>query len=312
MIPTQSQSGRVSIGRRIAVISVLVSCALATAKIIIGWMAGSTSVVADGFESAGDVVASTIVLFGLTVAAKPPDANHPYGHGRFEMLTGLAVGFILAVGGVGICVNSVQRAQQAHEVPAFYGLWPLVGSIIAKSVLSAVKFRYGRRIQSGALIADAWNDTVDIVSGTAALIALGLTLLNPQRFLAADHYGGFVVGIIVIFTALRVVRDTSLQLMDTMPDEELMTSVREVAMTVPGVHGVEKCFARKTGLQYHVDLHLEVDPNLTVRDSHDIASHVRDRIKERLDWVADVMVHVEPFLGDIVPAAAEPGREADG
>ena len=161
-------------------------------------------------------------------------------------------------------------------------------------MLSSMKFRVGRRIRSAALVADARNDRVDILSGTAALTALGLTLYDPSRFLAADHYGGFAVGLIVIFTGVRVVRETSLQLMDTMPDEALMSRIRAVALSVPGALGVEKCFARKTGLQYHVDLHLEVDPQITVRASHEIATQVRIALKERLDFIADVLVHVEP------------------
>jgi cation diffusion facilitator family transporter len=102
------------------------------------------------------------------------------------------------------------------------------------------------------------------------------------------------VGLIVVFTGIRVSRDTVLQLMDTMPEEPLMNQIRAAAMAVPGVRGVEKCFARKTGLRYHVDLHLEVDPEMTVRQSHDIAHQVRLQVVERLDWVADVLVHVEP------------------
>ena len=110
----------------------------------------------------------------------------------------------------------------------------------------------------------------------------------------ADRYGGFIVGLIVIFAGVRVARETSMHLMDTMPSEALMNDIRTVASTVGGVRGVEKCFARKTGLRYHVDLHLEVDPEMTVRCSHEIAHQVRLRILERLDWVADVLVHVEP------------------
>lgn len=303
-------SHRLRIGRRLAMVSVATSAVLAVGKIVIGWMAGSTSVVADGFESASDVVASTVLLFGLAVAAKPPDEKHPYGHGRFEMLTGLALGFLLAAVGVGIAVKSVLRAGAVHEPPASYGIWPLIASVLAKGILSVVKLRYGRRIKSAALVADAWNDTVDILSGTVALGALGLTLYDPARFLAFDHYGGFAVGLIVIFLGLRVVRETSLQLMDTMPAVELMDAIRETARSVPGVLGVEKCYARKTGLQYHVDLHLELDPDLTVRASHDLATQVRDRIKQELDWVADVLVHVEPYQGPLTEQADVSSRAA--
>jgi cation diffusion facilitator family transporter len=282
------------IGQRVALASMIVSGVLAVVKIVTGLMAGSTSVFADGLESAGDVFASGLVLLGLTVAAKPPDYNHPYGHGRAETLTGLLVGVILLAAGFGISFHSLQLVGEVHPPPAAYAIWPLIGSIIIKSILSVVKYRIGKRIGSAALAADAWNDAVDILSGLAALCALGLTLYNPARFIAADHYGGFAVGLIVIFTGIRVTRDTGLQLMDTMPDERLMSTIRDVAQQVSGVEGVEKCFARKTGLQYHVDLHLEVDPDITVRRSHDIAQQVRERIKNDLKWVADVLVHVEP------------------
>ncbi len=297
-----SQSERLRKGKLIALSSVATSAVLALIKILVGWMAGSTAVVADGFESASDVVASVVVLFGLAVASKPADDRHPYGHGRFEMVTGLGLGFLLALVGVGISIRSLSRLHQVHEPPAFYAIWPLAASVAAKSALSAIKLRYGRRIQSAALVADAWNDAVDILSGVLALAAVGLTLYDPSRFLAFDHYGGFAVGLIVIFLGLRVVRETSLQLMDTMPAVELMDLIRDAARGVPGVLGVEKCYARKTGLQYHVDLHLELDPELTVRASHDIATQVRFRIKERLDWVADVLVHVEPYMGNAAAA----------
>jgi len=282
------------IGQRVALTGMLASGALAAIKITAGLMGHSTSVVADGVESAGDVLASGIVLLGLTLAAKPADWNHPYGHGRVETLTGLFVGFMLALAGVAISVNALHGLDGVHPAPARFVIWPLIGSAAVKGLLSAVKFHYGRKIRSAALVADAWNDCVDILSALVALAAVSLAILAPQRFLAADHWGAFAVGLIVIFTGLRVGHDTALQLMDTMPDRETMAKIRRVALTVPGVCGVEKCYARKTGLQYHVDLHLEVDPDITVRQSHDIATNVRIAIKESLHWVADVLVHVEP------------------
>lgn len=290
-------------GWRVALAGILASAGLAVAKIVIGLMAGSTAVVADGVESAGDVGASLVVFFGLLVAAKPPDANHPYGHGRLEILTGLIVGMILAVAGAVIIVRSLDRAQEVHDPPAVYAVWPLVASILVKSSLAGFKFRHGRRLRSSALVADAYNDLVDVLSGSVALAAVALTLYDPARFLAADHYGGAAVGLIVIFTGLRVVRTTTLQLMDTMPDPQRMEEIRRVALSVPGVLGVEKCFARKTGFQYHVDLHLEVDPQMTVHASHEIATEVRFRIRDRLEWVADVLVHVEPFAAQGPDAA---------
>ena len=128
------------------------------------------------------------------------------------------------------------------------------------------------------------------------LAGLSLTLLDPVKFSAADHIGGSAVGIIVIFLGIRVVRDTVMQLMDTMPDPEAMDRIRQTGLAVTGVLGIEKCFARKTGLKWHVDLHLEVDPAMSVFESHEIATEVREKIRSEVDWVADVLVHVEPHM----------------
>jgi len=286
------------IGQRVALAGMVVSGALAAIKITAGLMGHSTAVVADGLESTADVFASGIVLLGLTLAAKPADWDHPYGHGRVETVTGLFVGFMLAIAGLAISANALRMVRAAvpgaAPSPARFVIWPLIGSAVAKSMLSSVKFHYGRKIGSAALLADAWNDSVDILSAVAALVAVSFTIVAPHRFSSADHWGAFAVGLIVIFTGIRVTRDTTLQLVDTMPDRESMAHVRDAALTVPGVRGVEKCYARKTGLQYHVDLHLEVDPEITVRQSHEIATEVRIVIKETLPWVADVLVHVEP------------------
>jgi len=302
---------RVRIGKRLAISSVFGSGSLSIANVIIGLLAGSTSVFAAGLEFAGDVLASSLVWLGMMVAARPADREHPYGHGRFEILMGFSVGVILFIGGIGICYHSLQNIRQIHPPPSLYGIVPLLCAILIKSVLSSLKFHFGRQISSAALVADAWNDAVDILSAAAALGALGLTLYDPVHFLAADHYGGGLVGVIVIITGFRVIRDTSLELMDTMPGQAKMLEIRRVMGDLPAVLGIEKCFARKTGMQYHVDLHLEVDPAITVRESHDIATQARFHIREQLPWVADVLVHIEPAIFS-VPIEMPNKKERNG
>jgi cation diffusion facilitator family transporter len=281
-------------GQRVALAGMLVSGALAVMKIAAGIHGNSTAVLADGLESGSDVFASGFVLLGLTLAAKPADENHPYGHGRAETLTGLLIGLVLAAGGALISYTSIEHLGEPRLPPAAFVVWPLLISLAAKSALAGTKFHFGRKLKSSAISADAWNDAVDTLSAISALIAVLLNLRDPVRFMDADRYGGFVVGLIVIFAGVRVARETSLQLMDTMPDDRMMAEIRAAASTVRGVRGVEKCFARKTGLRYHVDLHLEVDPEMTVRNSHAMAHDVRQRILSSVDWVADVLVHVEP------------------
>jgi cation diffusion facilitator family transporter len=282
--------------RRIAMAGVAASAILAASNIVVGVLANSTSVVAAGFEFVGDVLASSIVIVGMRVAARPADEEHPYGHGRFETLSAFVVGVILAVGGVLISNASLQRVGEQHAAPGLAAAAALVFAIIVRSVMSVMKFRMGRRLHSSALLADAWNDAVDILSAGAALAAVGLATYDPSRFLAADHYGGFVVGIVVVITGLRVVRDASFELVDTMPPKELTAEILTIAKTVAGVRGIDKVLARKSGLQYHIDLHIEVDPMLTVAASHAIAGHVRSTLRRDLPWVADVLVHVEPSV----------------
>lgn len=284
--------------RRVALVGICASAALAVLNIVVGLLARSTSVVATGIEFAGDVLASTVVFFGMVVAVKPADEDHPYGHGRVETLAAFVVGMILVAGGVGICWNSLQNVGQQHPPPSGAAIAVLVIAIVVRGIMSVVKFRIGRRVRSAALIADAWNDTVDILAAGTALTAVVLAMYNSDRFLAADHYGGFAVGVIVVLTGIRVLRESSLELMDTMPDRQMMEVVRDVARDVPGVTGVDKSYARKTGFKYHVDLHIEVDPSLTVAESHVIAGLVRSRVREDVGWVADVLVHVEPANGE--------------
>lgn len=281
------------VGRRIALLSMSVGVVLATAKIIVGVRVGSASVISDGCEAAADVLSSGFVYAGLWLASRPPDYDHPYGHGRYETLAGLAVGALLLLTGAAIFWNGLVRVHESNALQV-YALYPLIAAFFLKTSLAGTKFRVGKRIDSSALQADAWHDITDLLSTAVASAAVVLTLINPQRFAYADHVGGMVIGLIIFALSIRVVRQTVEQLTDAMPDNSKLSAIREVAMSVPGTSGIEKCFARRTGLKYHVDLHLEVDPDMTVRESHEIATEVKHEVKTRLRWVADVLVHVEP------------------
>jgi cation diffusion facilitator family transporter len=295
------------IGHRLALISVAVGTLLAIVKIVVGVLAHSTALVSDGFENGADMVSSGIVFFGLLLASRPPDQNHPYGHGRYETLAGLAVGGLLLLTGVAIFWRSFETLDRS-QAPQAFALYPLGIAALLKTVLAVKKKRIGRRIGSSALEADAWHDVTDLLSTLVAFGAIGLALRDPIRFGAADHVGGMLIGLIVVVVAVRLVWNTMAYLTDTMPGHELMEQIRPVALTIPGAKDIEKCYARRTGLKYHVDLHLEVDPELTVRQSHSIAEQVRIAVRGRLSWVADVLVHVEPWPGPKGAAAQAPPR----
>jgi cation diffusion facilitator family transporter len=284
------------LGRTVALTSIAASALLAALNISVGLYVQSSSVFATGVEFAGDVLASVVVVLGLIVAGKPADENHPYGHGRIETLAAFVVGLILVGGGIGVCWNALQHVGEQHSPPPSLAMVVLVIAVAVRGTMSALKFRVGRRIGSGSLVADAWNDAVDILGAVVALVAVWLSA-HGGRFLAADHYGGFAVGVIVIATGVRVIRDATLELVDTMPDADRVAQLRGVAASVPGVAGVDKAFARKTGFTWHVDIHVEVDPAMTVAASHEIAGAVRRRVRSEVGWVADVLVHVEPAGG---------------
>jgi cation diffusion facilitator family transporter len=279
---------------RLARLSVMAGLFLAALKISAGWLAGSLAVLADGVESAGDVVASLILWVGLRVAARPADENHPYGHGRYEILAGQSIGVFLVLSGAWLIAGAVHRLGAPRETPQAFALWTLPISILVKLLLAFWKRRQGHAIGSAALQADAQNDWLDVLSGLVAMAALGLNLWQPDRFHDADAWGGAFVGALVVFLGFQVLRDASWALLDTMPAPARVDEVRAAALSVPGAWGIEKVFARKTGFQYHVDLHLEVDPASTVDQAHQVSGAVRRRIRATVPWVADVLIHIEP------------------
>src|SRR5581483_6771954 len=233
------------IGRRIALVSMSAGMLLAAAKIWVGMNAGSTAVVSDGLEAVGDVLSSAIVYAGLWLASKPPDYEHPYGHGRYETLAGLAVGALLLLAGIGIFWHGLTAEGKPEQI-APYALYPLFAAVVLKTTLAAVKFRVGTRIRSSSLQADAWHDLTDLFSTFVAMLAVGLTLIDPIRFGAADRIGGMAIGIIIFSLSMQVVRRTIGQLLDTMPEPAKMAEIREAALSVRGAMGIEKCFARRT------------------------------------------------------------------
>jgi len=282
----------------IARVSIFAGLFLAIVKIAAGYLANSLAVIADGIESAGDVIASIILWLGLRMSAQPPDEDHPYGHGRFEILAGQAIGAFLIASGAILGWQAVLHLRQPQSTPQAFAIWTVVLSIIVKLALARWKKSAARQFRSAALEADAANDWLDVLSGLVAILALGLNLYNPNLFSHADAIGGVVIAILVVVLGFQVLRQSSWELLDTMPSPEMLAEIKTCARAVPGALGIEKCLARKTGFQYHVDLHLEVAPHLTVESAHQISGAVRAAIRKQIPWVADVLVHIEPAPSD--------------
>jgi len=294
-IPESGEIAGYKAGQRLAFLGIIISAGLAFIKLAGGIFTHSTSLSADGFESASDVLASAIIWSGMAIARRPADQKFPYGYGRAESLAGKTVATILLMSAVLLATHSYHRLSGPVIALPNWILAPLALSFILKGWLAVQKFTTGKRIRSSALVADSGNDAVDMLSAAVAAGAIGLNLLDPARFSYADPVGGLLVSLIIFCLGINIFWRTSEELMDVMPNNDLVDQVRRVANSDEAVLGVEKCFGRKSGTQFFFDLHIEVDPLMTVSDAHSVAHRVKDAILHECPFTRDVLVHVEPY-----------------
>ncbi|MCP5519613.1 MAG: cation transporter [Verrucomicrobiales bacterium] len=288
-----------------------VNLTLASAKLAAGILGHSNALIGDAVESIADLFSSLIVWRGLSVASAPPDADHPYGHGKAEPLAAAAVAMLLLFAAVGIAVKSAGALFARHHSPEPFTLWVLFGVILTKEALFRFAWKEGTAMESSAVRSDAWHHRSDAITSLAAAIGIAVALIGGPRWAGADDVAAILAAGIIAWNGTRLLRPALRELMDAAPTEELHERIRELAADHRAVCAVEKCLARKMGVQLFVDLHLEVDPGLTVARAHEIAHAVKDRIRENLPEVADVLVHIEPHHRPEPPVSPDGSRPAD-
>jgi len=282
--------------RRVIWVGIIVDSTLSALKIVIGALGQSSALMADGLHSLSDLISSLVVMIGFHVSFKPADSKHPYGHGRAESIAGWVVSLILLIIGCGIAVKAVVEFSSGNvSQPKPYTLGIVLLSIAAKEGMFRYKMHLGKKLQSLSLIADAWHHRSDALSSLVALVGIGGAVLGGARWRFMDHLAAFAVAIIIIQVAVKIFRQTSSELMDAMPSGEIISRFKNLAMEVESVQGVEKIVARKSGIDLLVDMHVEVDKDMTVEKSHLIAQKVRDKIIEHTPNVRKVLVHIEPY-----------------
>lgn len=286
---------RLSAGRRAATVSLGVNAGLALIKLVTGIIGHSYALVADAVESLGDIVSSAIVWGGLVIASKPADENHPYGHGKAEPLAALAVAAMLLAAAAGIAFQAVREIQAPQQAPAGYTLIVLLVVIAIKETMCRYELRTGRRIGSVAIAVDAWHHRSDALTSAAAAIGITITLIGGEGYETADEWAALVACLIICVNGVRFARSAITELMDAKPTATLVESIEAAALGVEGARHVEKVLVRKMGPKLYVDMHLELDPDLTVREAHALAHAVKDGIMSTRPEVADVLVHVEPY-----------------
>jgi cation diffusion facilitator family transporter len=250
--------------------------------------------IADGIESALDVGGSIVIWGGLTVAARPPDRTHPYGHGKAEPIAAVIVAVGVLAAAVGLAIQSVREIFLPHHGPAPWTLAVLVVAVIVKETLFRYVIRFGRKVESTAVTTDAWHHRMDAMTSIAAFIGISVALIGGEKWQSADDWAALVACALIATNGIRLARPAFYEIMDTAPGGKIVRSIGAVASSVPGVVEVEKCHARKMGLDYYVDLHVGVDGNISVHEGHEIAHRVKSAIQQSDSRVADVLVHIEP------------------
>jgi cation diffusion facilitator family transporter len=274
---------------------IVLSIVLVFVKGIAGIFGNSYALIADAIESASDVVTSVILWFGIKVAARQPDKNHPYGHGKAEPIAAIVVAISLIGAAILIAVQSVENMLTPHSIPESFTLWVLAIVVIGKEVLFRYVIKIGKEIESNAVKADAWHHRSDAITSAAAFIGISIALWGGQGYEAADDWAALFSSVIIIINAYLIFKPAFAEIMDAAPPLEMIERTVRVASKVEGVLEVEKCLIRKMGFEYFADMHVKVNGNLTVYEGHRIAHQVKDAILKENDKIFDVLIHIEPF-----------------
>jgi len=275
-------------------LSIVGNAALALLKGITGVVGNSYALVADAIESTSDVLASLLVLFGLKYSSRPADDNHPYGHGRAETLvTFLVVGFLI-LSAIIIAYESIIHIRTPHELPEPYTLIILGAIIVTKEIFYRFVNSRSKETKSTSLKADAWHHRSDALTSLAAFIGISIALIFGKGYETADDWAALVASGIILYNSYLIFRPALGEIMDENLYDELIGRIKKISKEVDGVVDTEKCYIRKSGLHYHVDLHIVVNANISVKEGHTIAHRLKDRLKNDLPEIADVLIHVEP------------------
>jgi len=282
------------IGARLALIGLVVNIAFAIIKILGGVFGNAYALIADGMESALDVAGSIVIWGGLRFAARPPDATHPYGHGKAEPLTAIFVACVVLLAAIGIAIESARTIFLPHDKPAGITLLILLSVVVVKESLFRYVLRFGRSVESIAIEADAWRHRADVLSSIAAFIGISIALIGGEAWRSADNWAAIFVCFVIGGVGLRLLRPALYEILDTAPRGEIVARVRDAAASVKGFVRIDKSLVRKMGLSFYVDLHVEVDGDISVRQGHHIAHEVKRAIQATDERIADVLVHIEP------------------
>lgn len=274
--------------------SIAGNTALAIIKGLAGVFGNSYALIADAIESITDIFSSLLVLLGLKYASRPADKNHPYGHGRIEpLITFMVVGFLIIAAMV-IAYESIQNIRTPHELPKAWTLLVLAPLILWKEISFRLVIKRAEETNSSALKADAWHHRSDAITSVAAFIGISIAVWLGEGYETADDWAALFASGFILYNSYLIFRPALGEIMDEHVYDDLVEEIRKVSLSVEGILGTEKCFIRKAGMQYHVDLHAIVDKNISVLSGHDLAHKLKDTLRAEIPQLGHVLIHIEP------------------
>lgn len=267
---------------------------LAVVKALVGYFGNSYALIADAIESTGDVFASALVIVGFRYAKRPPDENHPYGHGKVEpLITFVVVGFLVASATL-IIIESISNIQTPHKAPAAYTLWFIGAIILVKEFSFRFVSKSSDEVGSTSLKADAWHHRSDAITSACAFVGIALAVYMGDDWAQADDWAALIASSVILFNAYKIFRPALGEIMDEHLYDDFIVIIREKSKEVPGIDDTEKCLVRKSGMRYWVDLHIHVNGNLSVHEGHTIAHNLKKHLMDEIPEIEDILVHVEP------------------
>ncbi len=279
---------------RTAYFSIVGNTILAVVKGLAGFFGNSYALIADAIESTTDIFSSLLVLFGLKYAKRPADKNHPYGHGKIEpLVTFLVVGFLITSATI-IAYESIQNIQTPHKLPKPWTLIVLSGIILWKEFSYRIVIKKSIETNSSSLKADAWHHRSDAITSITAFIGISIALFFGKGYETADDWAALFASVFILYNSYLIFRPALGEIMDEHLYDDLIEEIREASIKVNGILGTEKCFIRKAGMIYHVDLHAIVNAKISVKEGHDLAHKLKDALHKEFPNLGHVLIHIEP------------------
>lgn len=274
--------------------SIIGNIGLALIKGLAGFFGNSYALIADAIESTTDIFSSLLVLFGLKYAKRPADENHPYGHGKIEpLITFLVVAFLVTSATI-IAYESIQNIRTPHKVPKPWTLLVLGAIIIWKEVSFRWVLKKSKETNSSSLKADAWHHRSDAITSIMAFVGISIALIFGEGYETADDWAALIASTLILYNSYLIFRPALGEIMDEHLYDDLLDEIRKESKKVEGIVGTEKCFIRKAGMKYHVDLHAIVDGKISVKDGHHISHQLKDHLRKEIPNLGHVLIHIEP------------------